>query len=46
LCNDEACPAIIGDILIYRDDSHITDAAAQWLEPELWRALQPIVEGR
>lgn len=41
LCTEIACPVIIGDILLYRDVSHITTVAARWFRPLLEASLQP-----
>ena len=46
LCTDDhRCPAIIGDILVYRDGNHISETAATWLAPLLDLVLAPFVEG-
>jgi hypothetical protein len=33
LCTTAKCPPIIGNVLVYRDDNHITTEAATWLAP-------------
>jgi hypothetical protein len=33
LCTKAACPAIVGNMLVYRDDSHITATYSTWLAP-------------
>jgi hypothetical protein len=43
LCTDTACPVIIGDILLYRDVTHITTAAAEWFQPLVEASLAPFV---
>jgi len=40
LCTQTACPVIIGDILLYRDVSHITTFAARWFRPLLEASLE------
>lgn len=40
LCAPKRCPVIIGNILGYRDDSHITSAAAALLSPYLELAVR------
>jgi hypothetical protein len=35
LCAQLVCPVVIGNLLVYRDNSHITTAASKWLEPYL-----------
>lgn len=42
LCTDDACPVMIGNILLYRDVTHITTVAAQWLRPLLEASLGPL----
>ena len=43
LCTATTCPVIIGDLLMYRDDSHLTATASLWLAPFLDAALTPLV---
>jgi hypothetical protein len=33
LCTQAECPAIVGDVLVYRDDSHMTATYSAWLAP-------------
>lgn len=40
MCIKNDCPVILGNVLMYRDSSHITSAAADLLEPQLDLALQ------
>jgi peptidoglycan/LPS O-acetylase OafA/YrhL len=35
LCAERACPMMIGDILLYRDTTHITTVASSWFRPLL-----------
>jgi peptidoglycan/LPS O-acetylase OafA/YrhL len=35
LCADGTCPVIVGNLLLYRDDNHLTATAAKWLAPQL-----------
>jgi peptidoglycan/LPS O-acetylase OafA/YrhL len=39
ICPDEVCPAVIGDVLVYRDTNHLTATYARtlapWLESQL-----------
>jgi peptidoglycan/LPS O-acetylase OafA/YrhL len=44
LCTDQECPAIVGNIAVYRDRTHLTDAVARWLTPYLDRLLADAVE--
>jgi peptidoglycan/LPS O-acetylase OafA/YrhL len=39
LCTDELCPAVIGNVLVYRDSSHMTATYAETLAPWLGRRL-------
>jgi peptidoglycan/LPS O-acetylase OafA/YrhL len=39
LCIDAVCPPIVGNVLVYRDASHITDTYARALAPVLDRSL-------
>lgn len=41
LCTDDACPVMIGNILLYRDVTHITTVGAQWLRPLVEASLAP-----
>ena len=43
LCTETACPVIIGDILLYRDVTHITTVAAEWLRPLVEASLEPVL---
>jgi peptidoglycan/LPS O-acetylase OafA/YrhL len=42
LCTD-SCPMIIGDILLYRDATHITTVASEWFRPLLEASLAPVL---
>lgn len=35
LCADRVCPPLVGNLLVYRDDSHLTIEYATWLAPFL-----------
>jgi hypothetical protein len=43
LCTSQACPVIIGDLLVYRDRNHLTPDASAFLAPLLEAALVPLV---
>ena len=45
LCTQLECPAIIGDIQIYRDNTHLTTVAAAWFAPLLEEAIVPLLTG-
>jgi hypothetical protein len=43
LCTPTQCPVVIGDILVYRDDNHLTATASQWLAPYISAATVPLM---
>jgi hypothetical protein len=43
LCTPQACPVILGDLLLYRDRNHLTPPAAEALAPLLAATLVPLV---
>ncbi len=45
LCTDAWCPVVVGDVLMYRDDSHITATAASLLTPYIETMIQGVVAG-
>jgi hypothetical protein len=46
-CTADACPMIIGDVMIFRDINHITTVASEYFEPFLEAVVTPILrEGR
>ena len=40
-CTPESCPAVVGDLLVLRDETHITPPMAEFLTPALDAALAP-----
>jgi hypothetical protein len=42
LCPGDRCPAVIGDVLVYRDNNHITATYSRTLGPWLSRQLPPV----
>ena len=38
-CDENSCPPAIGNVIVYRDDSHITEAYSKTLAPMLSRKL-------
>jgi hypothetical protein len=46
LCTSSECPVVIGNLLVYRDNSHITTAASMWLVPYLEAAVKPLLDGQ
>jgi hypothetical protein len=45
LCTDSACPVIIGNVLMYRDNSHINATASEFLSPYVDAALRAVLGG-
>ena len=45
LCGASACPVILGNILMYRDDNHITATAATYFTPFIEAAAAPLLAG-
>lgn len=43
ICPAPLCAAVIGGVLVYRDNSHLTATYVKTLAPELDKALQPLV---
>lgn len=43
-CPDGLCPPIIGNIYVYRDNDHVTNAYSRSLAPLIWRHLGPHLE--
>lgn len=41
-CNEETCPPIIGNVYVYRDQNHISNAYAATTAPLIWAKLQEI----
>jgi peptidoglycan/LPS O-acetylase OafA/YrhL len=35
ICTEDTCPAIVGNMLVYRDDTHLTDTFSAWLAPRV-----------
>lgn len=40
-CNEERCPGVIGNVLVYRDASHVTNLYSQLLGPTLGERMFP-----
>ncbi|HEX2782110.1 MAG TPA: SGNH hydrolase domain-containing protein, partial [Ilumatobacteraceae bacterium] len=43
LCTQTTCPVILGDVLLYRDNSHLTTTASLLLAPYLDATLTPLL---
>lgn len=44
ICDEATCPPVIGDMLVYRQGSHLTNTYARSVEPILAARLVPLVE--
>ena len=42
LCTPTTCPAVIGDLLVLRDETHLTPPMAEFLTPLVEAALAPV----
>jgi hypothetical protein len=45
LCAQTSCPVILGDVLLYRDNSHLTTTASLLFAPYLEATVTPLVAG-
>jgi hypothetical protein len=45
LCTDTVCPVVVGNLLMYRDEAHLTTAASRWLAPTLEPVIMNALEG-
>ncbi len=43
-CTDTMCPTIVGNMLVYRDDNHMTVTYASFVAPLLDAAIAPVVD--
>ena len=43
-CVESHCPAVIGNVLVYRDDHHITTTYAKTTAPALQERMQPLLD--
>ena len=41
-CTPETCPVVLGDLLVLRDETHLTPPMAEFLTPLLAAALDPL----
>ena len=39
VCGPTRCPVIVGNLLVYRDNSHLSTPYVQWVAPELTARL-------
>lgn len=45
VCPQERCPVVAGDVLVYRDDDHLTTEFARRLAPRLAEAITSVLAG-
>ncbi|MSO59873.1 MAG: acyltransferase [Ilumatobacteraceae bacterium] len=43
LCSDDFCPVVVGNILVYRDDHHLSNTVVKWLTPTMADILGPSI---
>lgn len=43
MCTDTACPVVVGNVLMYRDSSHITATASEFLSPFIETAVKSVL---
>ncbi|AQQ15549.1 O-acetyltransferase OatA [Corynebacterium glaucum] len=43
-CIGDTCPPAIGNVYIYRDQNHISNAYAESLAPVIWEVMKPILD--
>ena len=43
-CTQTLCPAVIGSVLVYRDEQHVTTTYARTLDERAWAAIEPFLE--
>ena len=43
MCTDSVCPVIVGNVLMYRDNSHITATASAFLAPYVEAAVRSVL---
>jgi peptidoglycan/LPS O-acetylase OafA/YrhL len=43
-CTGTLCPVIVGNLLVYRDDNHMTVSYAKWVAPLLDADIKPFVD--
>ena len=44
MCTEDHCPAVVGNVIVYRDTNHLSVAYTETLRPALQRELAPILE--
>ena len=44
MCTATTCPVMVGNVLVYRDDNHLSDTFARWLAPIMGAQLDVVLE--
>ncbi len=44
-CGVSSCAVVVGNLLVYRDDNHITASYAEWLTPAIGARLAVVTDG-
>jgi SGNH domain (fused to AT3 domains) len=42
ICADNVCPAVVGNLLVFRDDSHLSVEFSRWLSPMITSLLEEL----
>ena len=45
MCADNACPAVVGNLLVFRDESHLSVEFSEWLTPMIVSLLDELQPG-
>ena len=45
MCADNACPAVVGNLLVFRDESHLSVEFSKWLTPMIVSLLDDLQPG-
>lgn len=45
ICADNACPAVVGNLLVFRDESHLSVEFSEWLTPMITSLLDELQPG-
>jgi hypothetical protein len=43
LCTKQSCAVVVGNLLAYRDDNHLSTSFTKWVSPVLGSALQETI---
>jgi hypothetical protein len=46
ICTPATCATVVGNLLVYRDDNHLTTTYADWLTPVLEPAIDAAIHGQ